>query len=234
MRIDQGPILVVEDILNVLELLEVTLRFKGYQVISAHDGVEALEKVESFYPMTVIPPGLKATQAYWLKKVENVKPSLIITDILMPRMDGFAFVHTLRMNPATRNLPVIFLSAQYITQEDKDFAMSLGGTRFIEKPIDIEDFILTIAEIMREDVQVESRTLNAHDFYHGYRERLEQKLSHKNIQIRRAEKLMSTLPPEQQASYNTMLRQAYIDRDSIQIDLKEAYRNLEMIEAAGN
>jgi len=234
MRINQGPILVVEDILNVLELLEVTLRFKGYQVITAHDGVEALERVESFYPMTVIPPGLKATQAYWLEKVENVKPSLIITDILMPRMDGFAFVHTLRMNPVTRNLPVIFLSAQYITQEDKDFAMSLGGTRFIEKPIDIEDFILTIAEVMREDVQVVSRTLNTHDFYHGYRERLEQKLSHKNIQIRRAEKLLLTLPQEQQISYNLMLQQAYIDRDSIQTDLKEVYRNLETIEAAEN
>jgi CheY-like chemotaxis protein len=234
MRINQGPILVVEDIMNVLELLEVTLRFKGYQVITAHDGVEALEKVEGFYPMTVVPPGWKATQAYWLKKVENIKPALIITDILMPRMDGFAFVHNLRMNPATRNIPVIFLSAQYISQEDKDFAMSLGGTRFIEKPIDIDDFMLTIAEIMREGVPVISKTLNSHDFYRGYRERLEQKLRHKNMQIGRAELLLPTLSEEQNAAFTAMLNQAYTDRQSIQTDLQEVYRVLDRIRASEN
>jgi CheY-like chemotaxis protein len=234
MKINEGPILVVEDILNVLELLEVTLRFKGYQVITAHDGVEALEKVESFYPMTILPPSWKATQAYWLKKVENMKPALIITDILMPRMDGFAFVHHLRTKPDTRNIPVIFLSAQYITPEDKKFALSLGGTRFIEKPIDIEDFMLAIAEIMSDSVPAEYKTLNTHDFYHGYRERLEQKLRHKNTQIMRAEHLLPTLSGEQHAAFSAMLKQAYIDRETIQTDLKEVYRNLEMIRATEN
>lgn len=234
MRPNQGPILVVEDILNVLELLEVTLRFKGYQVITAHDGIEALEKVESFHPMTILPPGWKATQAYWLKKVENMKPSLIITDILMPRMDGFAFVHTLRMNPETRDIPVIFLSAQYVSPEDKAFALSLGGTRFIEKPIDIEDFVLTIAEIMVQGVQPVEKTLNSHEFYYGYRDRLEQKLRHKNMQIRRAEYLLPTLSEEQYAAFNAMLKQAYVDRDSLQNDLKEVYRNLDRLKAAEN
>lgn len=234
MKTSPGPILVVEDILNVLELLEVTLRFKGYQVITAHDGVEALEKVESFHPMIILPPGGKAKQAYWLEKVENTKPALIITDILMPRMDGFSFVHNLRMNPDTCDIPVIFLTAQYITPEDKSFAMSLGGTRFIEKPIDIEDFVLTIAEIMSEGVPPAPRTLNTHDFYHGYRERLEYKLRHKNTQINRAEHLLPTLPSEQHAAFDAMLQQAYTDRASIQADLKEVYRNLEELAAAEN
>jgi CheY-like chemotaxis protein len=231
MKTNQGPILVVEDILNVLELLEVTLRFKGYQVITAHDGVEALEKVESFYPMTIMPPSWKATQAYWLKKVENVKPALVITDILMPRMDGFSFVHHLRMKADTRNIPVIFLSAQYVSPEDRKFALSLGGTRFIEKPIDIEEFMLTIAEIMADGVSSEYETLNMHDFYHGYRERLEQKLRHKNTQIMRAEHLLPTLSDEQHAAFSAMLKQAYIDRDNVQNDLKEVYRNLDNFRA---
>jgi CheY-like chemotaxis protein len=113
MNIPYGPLLVVEDVPNVLELLEVTLRFKGYPVITAHNGQEALEKVASDHP------------------------ALVITDILMPKMDGYALAHRLRTNPQTRNIPIIFLSATYVTPEDKDFALSLGAARFIEKPIDV-------------------------------------------------------------------------------------------------
>ena len=235
MRNNQGPILVVEDILNLLELLEVTLRFKGYRVITAHDGVEALERMEGFHPMIILPPSGKAKQAYWLKKVSTMKPALVITDILMPRMDGFAFVHNLRMNPETRDVPVIFLSAQYISPEDKEFAMSLGGTRFMEKPIDMEDFVLTIAEILAEEVQiVVSNTLDTHEFYQGYCERLEYRLQHKNAQIARAEGLLPTLSDEQRPAFQAMLKQAYTDRESIQADLKEVHRTLDEFKTAAN
>ena len=231
MRNTQGPILVVEDILNLLELLEVTLRFKGYRVITAHDGVEALERVAGFHPMIILPPGGTAKQAYWLKKVKTMKPALVITDILMPRMDGFAFVHNLRMNPETRNIPVIFLSAQYISPEDKSFALSLGGTRFMEKPIDMEDFVLTIAEILAEETPIVASTLETREFYHGYRERLEHRLQHKNAQIARAEGLLPTLAREQRVPFEAMLKQAYTDRESIQTDLQDVYRNLEVLDA---
>jgi len=207
MKIPQGPILVVEDVPNVLELLEVTLRFKGYYVFSAHDGLEGLEQVE------------------------KIKPVLIITDILMPRMDGYTFVHTLRLNPETRSIPVIFLSATYVTPEDKAFAMSLGATRFMEKPIDTDDFLLTIAEIMVQGVVTAPEPLNNRDFYYGYRERLEHKLRHKNTQISRTERLLPTLAPEQRPAFDAMLKQAYTDRESIQADLKEVYRIIEEIKA---
>jgi CheY-like chemotaxis protein len=205
----QGPILVVEDVPNVLELLEVTLRFKGYEVISAHNGVEGLEKVAS------------------------ANPSLIITDILMPKMDGYAFVQTLRTNPSYRSMPVIFLSATYVTPEDKSFAISLGATRFIEKPIDTEDFLLTIAEILTQGPSTVPEPLNTREFYQGYRERLEQKLRHKNTQITRTERLIPTLPEAQRPSFMSMLQQAYSDRENIQQELKEIYRVLEEMKAAG-
>lgn len=203
MQTRQGPILVVEDVPNVLELLEVTLRFKGYHVVSAHDGLEGLQQVK------------------------NVNPALIITDILMPRMDGYTFVHTLRLDPELRKIPVIFLSATYVTPEDKVFAMSLGATRFMEKPIDTEDFLLTIAEIMSQGVPTTPQPLNNHDFYYGYRDRLEHKLRHKNTQISRTERLLPTLGPEQRPAFDSMLKQAFADRESIQSDLKEVYRILE-------
>jgi CheY-like chemotaxis protein len=210
MDIKQGPILVVEDVPNVLELIEVTLRFKGYHVVSAHNGVEGLQQVQ------------------------NTNPALIITDILMPQMDGYAFVHNLRLNPATRNIPVIFLSATYVTPEDKDFAMSLGATRFMEKPIDTEDFLLTIAEILAEGVSTAPQPMNNHDFYYGYRDRLEYKLRHKNTQISRTERLLPTLAPEQRPAFEAMLKQANNDREAIQSDLKEVYRALEQIKASEN
>ena len=83
-----GYLLVVEDIPNILELIDATLKFKGgYRVVTAHNGEEALDAIR------------------------EERPSLVITDILMPRMDGFSLVHRLRLDPDTRNIPVFFLSA---------------------------------------------------------------------------------------------------------------------------
>jgi CheY-like chemotaxis protein len=191
----RGPILVVEDIPNVLELLEVTLRFQGYEVISAHNGQEALEILEH----------------------EN--PALIITDILMPKLDGFALVQELRNNPKTLGIPVIFLSATYVTPEDRDFALSLGASRFLEKPIDTEEFLLTIAEILSKNHITIPRPLEQPQFYSGYRARLETKLQHKNRQIARIERLLPTLDEEQRNSFQVLYEQALRDRSEIEIEL---------------
>lgn len=201
----RGPILVVEDIPNVLELLEVTLRFQGYEVISAHNGEEALSILE--------------TQT----------PALIISDILMPKLDGFSMIQKLRVNPKTQNIPVIFLSATYVTPEDREFAMNLGASRFIEKPIDTEDFLLTIAELLSQEHITIPGPLPQPQFYSGYRARLETKLQHKNRQIARIERLLPTLDPDQKESFKTLYEQALRDRDEIRVELdaiKEAIKNL--------
>jgi CheY-like chemotaxis protein len=191
----RGPILVVEDIPNVLELLEVTLRFQGYQVLSAHNGQEALEILE------------------------KESPALIITDILMPKLDGFALVQELRNDPKTMGIPVIFLSATYVTPEDRDFALSLGASRFLEKPIDTEEFLLTIAEILSKNHITIPRPLEQPKFYSGYRARLETKLQHKNRQIARIERLLPTLDEEQRNSFQVLYEQALRDRSEIEVEL---------------
>ena len=198
-----GPILIVEDVPNVLELLEVTLRFKGYAVITARNGEEALEVVA------------------------RQKPVLIITDILMPKLDGYAFVQKLRLNPETRAIPVVFLSATYVTAEDKDFALSLGAARFMEKPIDTEDFLLTVAELVTQQPFTQPQPLDMERFYIGYRTRLENKLRHKNTQIARAERLLGTLPSDQKPAFEALLQQSVRDRDEIQTELHEIYNTLE-------
>ena len=202
MNIPYGPLLVVEDVPNILELLTVTLRFKGYPVITARNGVEALEMIA------------------------KERPALIITDILMPKMDGYAFVQKLRKDVKTHDIPIIFLSATYVTPEDKTFALSLGASRFIEKPIDTEDFLLTIAELLTQGPSTIPQPLEDDEFYVGYRQRLENKLRHKNTQIIRTERLLKTLPEEQVASFEQLLDQANRDRDQIRAELAEIQKIL--------
>ena len=203
MNIASGPILVVEDVPNVLELLEVTLRFKGYPVVTARNGQEALEQVNQEHP------------------------ALVITDILMPKMDGYALAHRLRSNPQTRQIPLIFLSATYVTPEDKTFAISLGAVRFMEKPVNTEEFLLTMAELLTQGPEATLEPLGEHEFYNGYREHLEYKLHHKHTQISRTERLLTTLPVNQRPAFEALLTQTQNDRKEIQTELDQIYKILD-------
>jgi DNA-binding response OmpR family regulator len=124
---------------------------------------------------------------------------------------------------------MIFLSATYVTPEDRAFAMSLGASRFIEKPIDTEEFLLTIAELLSQEQITIPRPLEQPQFYIGYRARLEIKLQHKNRQIARIERLLPTLDPDQKVSFRSLYEQALRDRSEIQAELdtlRETIRNL--------
>jgi CheY-like chemotaxis protein len=151
---------------------------------------------------------------------------LIITDILMPRMDGFSLSYALRKDPHTSAIPIIFLSATYVTPEDKAFALSLGAVRFIEKPIDTEDFLLTVAETLAEGIPAIKQPLSEHDFFLGYRLRLENKLRYKNTQITRIERLLQTLSSDQKPSFEAMLAQSVSDRNEIKKELDQLYQIL--------
>ena len=195
MSILSGPILVVEDNANVRELIDVTLRFKGYPVVTATNGQEALELIA------------------------QEKPALIITDILMPKMDGYALAHSLRKNPATRQIPLIFISATYLTPEDKNFALSLGAVRFVEKPIETADFLLTVAEVLTEGIASKPRPLDDLNFYEG--SRLENKLHHKQVQVTRTERLLTALPEAQKPAFETLLARVIDERDEINTELDQ-------------
>jgi len=184
-------LLVVEDVPDILVLLVETLKFKGYKVVTATNGEEALDVVK------------------------NGLPALIITDILMPKMDGFSLVHSLRLNPSTRNIPVVFLSATYVAPEDKEFALTIGVTRFIEKPVDMEAFFPMIDKLLTEGAQ-DTKPLNEMQFYEGYKKRLEIKLRHKNTQITRDQHLLETLPDSQKQAIKASMQTALRERDEIQ------------------
>ncbi|UCD41689.1 MAG: response regulator [Chloroflexota bacterium] len=197
------PILVVEDVPNILELLDVTLRFKGYPVVTAGNGEEALETIS------------------------REKPALVITDIMMPKMDGYTLAYNLRRKEETSDIPIIFISATYVTPEDKAFAMSLGAARFLEKPVDTEDFLLTVAEVLTNEKRSPSPPMDKKQFLEGYQRRLEVKLEQKNSQIKRNERLLETLPESLRISFEEMLQDNYAQRDQIQLELDEIYSRLE-------
>jgi len=185
-------LLVVEDIPDILKLLEATLTFKGHRVVTARNGEEALEAIE------------------------RERPALVITDILMPKMDGFSLVHRLRINPETRDIPVVFLSATYVAPEDKAFALNIGVTRFIEKPVALNEFVPIIEKLLEQGAHAPQETINDIDFYDGYRKRLEIKLSQKITQIARDERLLETLSEEEKASFRASLQLAMSEREEIQ------------------
>lgn len=182
----------VEDIPDILNLLEATLKFKGYRVVTARNGEEALEIIHKDLP------------------------DLVIADILMPKMDGFSMVHRLRINPETRRIPVVFLSATYVAPEDKAFALSLGATRFIEKPVDLPTFLPVIEKLLQQGVHTPVEPLNEYAFYEGYRKRLEIKLSQKNIQIARDERLLDSLSEDEKIAMKKSMEQAVNERQEIQ------------------
>lgn len=203
MNTQQGYLLVVEDVPDILVLLHETLKFKGYRVITARNGVEALEVIE------------------------KELPALIVTDILMPKMDGFSLVHRLRLDPHTRSIPIIFLSATYVAPEDKAFALTIGVTRFIEKPVNLENFFPVIDELLAQKDSDVQNLLDETAFYDGYRKRLEIKLKHKNTQIARDENLLKTLTGTERASFEASLRQSIAEREEIQHLLEEIRGRLE-------
>lgn len=203
MDIQQGPVLVVDDVPDILELLDTTLKFKGYRVVTARNGQEALELIQ------------------------REPPALIIADILLPVMDGFSLVHRLRLNPQTRDIPVIFLSATYVTAEDKDFAQTIGVTRFIEKPVNLETFLPVLDEFLARGVSDPHQPVNERDFYEGYRKRLQAKLKQKNLQITRDTHLLESLSEAERHSFETSLHQMIHERDEIEKLLEQIRQQLE-------
>jgi CheY-like chemotaxis protein len=196
-------LMVVEDVPGIRQLLEFTLRFKAYEVLAAENGQAALEMLQDRHP------------------------ALIVTDILMPRMDGFSFIYHLRKNQKTRDIPVVFLSATYISPEDKDFASSLGATRFIEKPIDMESFLATIADLLEQPPAVPPPPLQEGEFLQKYRVRLEAKLEQKDAQIERAKRLLDTSAPSEKNGFEASLRQALNDRRAIEVELDNLHQILQ-------
>ena len=106
-------ILVVDDSATVRKFVATSLRLLGCRVITAADGMEALEKMP------------------------NESIDVIITDLNMPDMDGYEFIRNLRTTPEYQAIPIIVLSS-LTDQAEKERAIHLGAYSYLEKPFTVE------------------------------------------------------------------------------------------------
>jgi len=120
-------ILVVEDTEDARILLVDQLEVQGYEVDSAVNGSDALEKA------LASPPGM------------------IISDILMPEMDGFEFCKKVKKSQQLSNIPFVFYTATYTEKVDQEFALALGAVRFIIKPEEPGELLKIINEVINEN-----------------------------------------------------------------------------------
>lgn len=119
-------VLIVDDQYINRYLLEKLLDGYGYSVLSTEDGTQALETL----------------------RTEPV--DLIISDILLPKMDGFQLCREVKKDPKLSKIPFVFYTAAYTEQKDREFAESLGADRFIVKPTDPAEFITIIRDLIHD------------------------------------------------------------------------------------
>jgi CheY-like chemotaxis protein len=127
---EQSRILVADDDAWILRMVTTVLEKRGYQVETAADGQEALEKA-----------------------LEH-PPSLLITDVMMPRMDGWELVRALRARPEFAFVPVIFLTA-LSSDDDRIRGFRLGADDYLPKPFRFEELDLRVANTLRRSKMVE-------------------------------------------------------------------------------
>ncbi len=162
-------ILVVDDKVENSYLAEKMLQSAGYQTITATNGVDAL--------------------ALALKDA----PDLILSDILMPVMDGFTLCREWRNNEKLKSIPFVFCTATYTDPRDEEFARNLGADGFIIKPEGMKDLLSVVAEKLSVKRPAEDHTGRARPqeekvFLKEYNEALVRKLEDKMAQLESAEK----------------------------------------------
>lgn len=121
--VQKSTILVVEDTLSEMELISHYLNEGGFSVANAISAKDALARIKEHLP------------------------DLILTDIVMPDMSGFELCRSLKREPDTAQIPVVFCSSK--DQEiDRLWAMKQGGAAYIQKPFSREDLLRVVKSIL--------------------------------------------------------------------------------------
>ncbi|MBC7373464.1 MAG: response regulator transcription factor [Frankiales bacterium] len=118
----EARLLIVDDEPNIVELLSVSLRFAGFEVATATNGVDALNIARGF------------------------GPDLLVLDVMLPGLDGFEVARALRSTGD--QTPVLFLTAKDAT-EDRIQGLTLGGDDYVTKPFSLEEVIARIRAVLR-------------------------------------------------------------------------------------
>jgi chemosensory pili system protein ChpA (sensor histidine kinase/response regulator) len=121
-------VMVVDDSLTVRRVTQRLLVREGYRVVVAKDGLDALERLA------------------------EEKPQVVLSDIEMPRMDGFDLVRNIRSDERLRDLPVIMITSR-IAQKHRDVAAELGVEHYLGKPYSEEDLLALVGRYTASEVE---------------------------------------------------------------------------------
>jgi CheY-like chemotaxis protein len=116
-------ILIAEDERDIRELISLTLEFAGYEIVSVQNGAEAVEQAVA------------------------TRPDLILLDVRMPKMTGYAACEALKTSPETKDIPVVFISAKGQEAEIRQ-AMEVGAIGYILKPFSPDDLAALVKRLL--------------------------------------------------------------------------------------
>ena len=117
-----GRVLVVDDDEVIRQLIAVNLTLEGFEVVTAVDGQDCLDKVA------------------------DVEPDVITLDVMMPRLDGWVTASQLRRNPATAAIKVVMITAR-AQEDDRDRSRQAGVDDYLTKPFDPAEMIRVVREL---------------------------------------------------------------------------------------
>ncbi|MHB8770112.1 MAG: response regulator [Syntrophales bacterium] len=177
-------ILIVDDSGDNRYLLKSLLEEEGFAVVEAENGREALEKAEAD------------------------PPDLIVSDILMPVMDGYLLCRKCKADERLRQIPFVFYTATYTEPKDEKFALSLGADRFVLKPQEPESLIGILHEVLRERSTAgerEPKPLGEEmEFFRQYNDILFKKLEKKMLDLETANRKLKCLEEQYRLSFENV------------------------------
>ena len=157
-------VLIVDDDPTSLKLLGAQLEAEGHAVFEAHDGADALALLER-------------------QRVDGV-----ISDILMPRMDGYRLCYEIRKHARLHDLPIIIYTSTYTSPSDEKLALDLGANKYLSKPASVETIIAALHEVIAmPHAAPQPKALPEVELLKEYNERLVSKLKGKNTELMAAE-----------------------------------------------
>jgi diguanylate cyclase (GGDEF)-like protein/PAS domain S-box-containing protein len=153
-------ILIVDDDPINLKLLRAQLEGEGHAVFDAHDGVDALALLE------------------------RQRVDAVISDILMPRMDGYSLCHEIRKHARLHDLPIIIYTSTYTSPGDQKLALDMGADKYLTKPVSVETLVAALHEVgAQPHAAPRPDALREVEVLKEYNERLVSKLKEKNTEL---------------------------------------------------
>jgi PAS domain S-box-containing protein len=153
-------LLIVDDQPTDLKLLRAQLESEGHTVFEAHDGVDALALLE------------------------RQRVDAVISDILMPRMDGYRLCREIRKHARQCNLPIIIYTSTYLSPGDEKLALDMGADKYFKKPVSVEILVAALHEVIAQPHAAPwPDALREIVMLKNYNERLVSKLKEKNTEL---------------------------------------------------